>query len=155
MKNNALLITTILLVIWGCSKESSMVNNSDTGVQVTDTTAVNRDSIKTISYKSEGWEAYPYSGGPGEDSLYWCWSPSFDQFQDFLPENIVSVFVNSGGNLEKAFNGTISLQRDSGYYYIPGNTSSRPKAISLWWIQKVPGNTPFADSVFVNYNPLR
>jgi hypothetical protein len=96
-----------------------------------------------LRFKSDYWQVYPYIGGPGEDSVYFIKSPMTDQ----ITSNVISVEVKQSGT----FSGVPEIKEsfpDQGYTY---QTNLGPDHVIIWWIQKVPGAQPTADSIFIRY----
>jgi hypothetical protein len=96
-----------------------------------------------LRFKSDYWQVYPYIGGPGEDSVYFIHSPLTDQ----ITSNVISVEVKQSGT----FSGVPEIKDsfpDKGYTY---QTNLGPDHVIIWWIQKIPGAQPTADSILIRY----
>jgi hypothetical protein len=109
---------------------------------------INTSTNKEISFKTEQWNAYPYIGGPGEDSMYSSWSP---QLSVISSQNIKEISIKTkSGSLYTAKLFVQVSQNDSGYLYQMGDPLGKPGTLLLWWIQKQPGQKPDADSAFIS-----
>jgi hypothetical protein len=110
-------------------------------------------TTKEFAFKTEDWNVWPYSGSPGEDSMYSSWTPqlSANNLSVIMSQNIkkVSIKTKSGG-LQSAPVFVIVTQNDTGYRYQLGEPLGKPMNLLLWWIQKQPGEKPDADSVFIS-----
>lgn len=138
----ACIIYCLLIAVTACRKEKppqfNWLNNKRPFVTTRDT---------TFHFSTSEWKIHPYFGGPGEDSMFYCWSPVFNGLEQ---ENIKEVFIKtkSGSLLPVQVFLSVS-QRDSGYLYQSGESLGAPQKILLWWIQKKALSIPDADSAFI------
>jgi hypothetical protein len=99
---------------------------------------------KTIAIKTTEWLVYPYIGGPDEDSVYFSWSSYLGPYL-----KIDNVIIISKDQKQYDVQPGQQLSADSpSYFYQAGASLGDPTKILLWWIQKVPGTKPDADSAF-------
>jgi hypothetical protein len=132
----AFLFLSQILLFTSCRKDSA---NEDKIIS---------PATKEIAFKIEDWNAYPYIGGPGEDSMYNAWSPQLSVISTY---NIKKVSIKTkSGSLYTAAQFIQVSQSDSGYLYQIGDPLGRPGTLLLWWIQKQPGQKPDADSAFIS-----
>jgi hypothetical protein len=96
-----------------------------------------------LQFKSDYWQVYPYIGGPGEDSVYFIKSPLTDN----ITANVISVEIKQSGTVSGVPEIKDSFP-DNGYTY---QTNLGPDHVVIWWIQKIPGAQPPADSIFIKY----
>jgi hypothetical protein len=96
-----------------------------------------------LQFKSDYWQVYPYIGGPGEDSVYFIQSPVTNQ----ITLNVISVEVKQSGTFS-AVPEIKDTFPDQGYTY---QTYLGNDHVTIWWIQKIPGTQPPADSIFIKY----
>jgi len=135
-----IILATLGCIIFSACKKD-IPNNT-----VIRTNAIVAQPEKIITLKTGKWNVYPHFGGPGEDSMFFSWSPAFD----FKPEQITNVSIKTiSGKLLSAPLFINVSQRDSGYLYQSGNQLGSPDKIAVWWIQKQPLTVPDADSVFI------
>jgi hypothetical protein len=136
------ILLTFSFLILACRKSDSQMSDSISINTVTQTS----DSLTNNNvFKIGDWKAYPYfTDSPDEDSFFSSWSPELTNevystykrvFIKMKDGNIVPVseFINVGPN-------------DSGFLYQPGKNLGANNKILLWWIQKVDGTRPDADS---------
>jgi hypothetical protein len=101
---------------------------------------------EVVTLKTGEWKAYPYIGGPGEDSMYYSFSPDMPGY--YQPKNLVAITIKKkDGTIVPAKEFINVSQKDSGYLYDLG---ARTK-IEFWWIQKQFFTVPDADSAFIKF----
>ena len=109
--------------------------------------AVIKPATKQIVFKTEEWKAYLIIGGPGEDSMYYSWTPQLVTGNQYVDK--VQIKTKSG-SLSTAKLFTHISQNDSGYLFQTGEAFGRPGHLQLWWIQKQLGEKPDADSAVIS-----
>jgi hypothetical protein len=140
----AFLFVAVILFFISCKKQSK---NDE----------VTAPTNQEISFKADQWYVYPYIGGPGEDSAYFTMSPQLVANNSPAIKNQhikkVSIKTKSGSFYTALYGDVQPIQvsrNDGGYSYQMGDGLNKPWNIGLWWTQKVPGQKPDADSVFIS-----
>jgi hypothetical protein len=131
------MLIPVLLIAFSCKKQSVNSNNG----------AFHEEEV---AVKTEGWKVYPYSGGPGADSMYSVLSPSLPNY--YQSKNLISVRIKKkDGTIVPARELVSVLQKDDVYLYQPGDLLSTPSKVLFWWVQKSAGSVPDADSALVKF----
>jgi len=108
------------------------------------------NNITLFAFKIDGWQAYPYfTDTPEDDSFFNSWSPYIADtvYKRFKRVNI----KNTDGSIVAAPLFITVDANSSGFLFQPGETLMAGNKILLWWIQKVDGTRPTADSCFLSY----
>jgi hypothetical protein len=142
-----MLSIAILLSASSCRKNSLPASPNSPGTTGTPNSRTLTSHDKTVGFKIEAWTVYPYSGGPGEDSVFFSPWIALDRVQHYAV-NILKVEVKSKNVLYQA---PLWNTIDSGYTYQTGDSSGLPQSIGLWWWQNNPLSAPDADSAFVTF----
>ena len=128
------IILVFSLIIIACKKSDSLTSTFSA-----DSIANNND---LFSFKIGDWTAYPYfTNSPDEDSFFSSWSPEITYA---VSSAVKKVFIKmKDGSIVPAPEFINVEPYDSGFLYQKGNLDNK---ILLWWIQKVDGTRPDADS---------
>lgn len=148
-----IMLVYILLIV-SCGKSDIVDRSQPTLLPNLRTDSLKADTIfnniTLFAFKIESWQAYPYfTDTPEEDSFFNSWSP---EIADAVYTRFKKVYIkNTDGSIVPAPQFMSVDANSSGYLFQPGERLMAGNKILLWWIQKVDGTRPGADSCFLRY----